>query len=263
MDFVKTQKLLDKINRLHKTIALDPENIEDIERDLMLSYIQQLYAKYKFNTPAIPQVQTPTYTEKPIERPAVVEPTFQQPRPKEANLQKEPSHLSHLAEEERQALEQLKRYAPSEESRRNPKIVTTTTVEKPPIPKVVKEVKKEPITTVYKVQSNNTPKEPEELNKIFESNKVSDLSDKLRQSPISDLTKAMGINEKILTINELFNGDQRAFDMALSKLNSFSNYSEAQDFMSSNLTQKYNWVASKEKQVKAQKFVNLVKRRYS
>ena len=39
---------------------------------------------------------------------------------------------------------------------------------------------------------------------IFEEKPITELSDKLSQTPISDLTKAMGISERIFTVNELF-----------------------------------------------------------
>lgn len=46
------------------------------------------------------------------------------------------------------------------------------------------------------------------------------LADKLQQSPIKDLRSAIGINEKFLFINELFNGDMGRYNKILDELNS-------------------------------------------
>ena len=46
-----------------------------------------------------------------------------------------------------------------------------------------------------------------ELSELFQTEQINELSDKLSFSPISDLTKAMGLNERIFTVNELFGGN--------------------------------------------------------
>lgn len=89
-----------------------------------------------------------------------------------------------------------------------------------------------------------------------------ELSDRLGDSPISDLTKAMGINERMLTVNELFDGDNSAFKQSLSALNEMSSYNEAKSYISNQLIEKYNWVSPK-KRKKAKVFIKLVKRRFN
>ena len=51
----------------------------------------------------------------------------------------------------------------------------------------------------------------------------------------SDLTKAMGINERMLTVNELFDGDNSAFKAALSALNGLDSYEAAKSYISTQL----------------------------
>jgi hypothetical protein len=46
MDSQQARILLEKINALQKSIGLDEGDISGIERDLMLSYIRQLYETY-------------------------------------------------------------------------------------------------------------------------------------------------------------------------------------------------------------------------
>lgn len=89
-----------------------------------------------------------------------------------------------------------------------------------------------------------------------------ELSDRLSERPISDLTKAMGINERMLTVNELFDGDNSAFKAALSALNGLDSYEAAKSYISTQLIEKYNWVSPK-KRKKAKVFIKLVKRRFN
>lgn len=103
----------------------------------------------------------------------------------------------------------------------------------------------------------------EEHAEILEyGSETNELSDRLGDSPISDLTKAMGINERMLTVNELFDGDNGAFKQSLSALNEMSSYNEAKSYISNQLIEKYNWVSPK-KRKKAKVFIKLVKRRFN
>ena len=47
MDIKKTKILLEKINSLYKSIRLDDGPLAGIERDLMLSYLRQLYDEFQ------------------------------------------------------------------------------------------------------------------------------------------------------------------------------------------------------------------------
>ena len=71
----------------------------------------------------------------------------------------------------------------------------------------------------------------EEHEELFEIKEATDLSERLSQSPIKDLNKAMGINERILTTNELFDGNGDAMKDALSTINRLSNFNEAKDYL--------------------------------
>lgn len=93
-------------------------------------------------------------------------------------------------------------------------------------------------------------------------NNQNELSDRLSEQPISDLTKAMGINERMLTINELFDGNNQAFKEALSALNSLNSFEEAKSYISVHLIEQYSWIHPK-KRKKAKVFIKLVKRRFN
>lgn len=103
---------------------------------------------------------------------------------------------------------------------------------------------------------NEFPSINERLNKSTENS----LADKLNQNKIKDLKQAIGINEKFLFINELFEGNLNDYNNAISQLNSMSSKKEADTFIESKLKVKYNWNETS----KAQNiFIQLVERRFS
>ncbi|NNF20893.1 MAG: hypothetical protein HKN67_03045 [Saprospiraceae bacterium] len=103
---------------------------------------------------------------------------------------------------------------------------------------------------------------PPELVELFKFEKVTELSDKLSQKPVPDLKKAMGINERIFTINELFGGDKDEFENLLTALNGLENFDQAKDVLMNSVAKKYLW-QKEDKQNKARNFIKLVQRRYN
>ncbi len=100
------------------------------------------------------------------------------------------------------------------------------------------------------------------LAEIFADEKITALSDKLSLSHINDLTKSMGINERIFTQQELFGNDQGAFNDTLLKLNSFQNFEDAKRYLTDHIITKYAWT-NESKVKKAATFVRLIKRKYT
>ena len=96
------------------------------------------------------------------------------------------------------------------------------------------------------------------LNDAF-SNSDFSLADKLRKKPVEDLISAIGINEKFLFTNDLFNGSSEDFIEHVGILNQQNDLSKALEHINETLVLKYNW-NTKSKQFK--EFVNLVERRY-
>ncbi|HSA04806.1 MAG TPA: hypothetical protein P5145_04350 [Tenuifilaceae bacterium] len=82
-----------------------------------------------------------------------------------------------------------------------------------------------------------------------------DMSTKLQNKPIGDLTKAIGINDKFLFIKELFNGDSARYSETISHLNSFADLNDAIIYLQDN----FEWAESNEY---AAKFIDLVRRKF-
>jgi hypothetical protein len=87
-----------------------------------------------------------------------------------------------------------------------------------------------------------------------------ELQEKLALDPIKDLKAAIGINDKFQFTATLFNGDEKAFEMAVKTINGFKIYAEAQFWIKSNLREQNKWNETAEV-VKA--FDLLVKRRFA
>jgi hypothetical protein len=87
-----------------------------------------------------------------------------------------------------------------------------------------------------------------------------ELQEKLALDPIKDLKAAIGINDKFQFTATLFNGDKKAFEMAVKTINGFKIYAEAQFWIKSNLREQNKWDETAEV-VKA--FDLLVKRRFA
>jgi hypothetical protein len=84
------------------------------------------------------------------------------------------------------------------------------------------------------------------------------IADKFQENKVTDFRTTIGINEKFLFINELFDGNMRIYEEAVQKLNSGTTMAQA-DLMLLDLKIVYNW-DSESPTVK--KFVELVRRKF-
>jgi hypothetical protein len=237
MNLQQAKITLEKINRLYQSMTLD-STIDEHEQQLMLNYIRQFYKAFSgeaMENEAPEVIKAPRVIRKTIDPTPVVQeievPDFTpEPEPKPA-LAPKPT----------------------------PKPVASTPVEQP-----VKEYVAPPAppTPTYQVDklSESVSVQSDDYEELFEMPAAKELSDRLSATPIRDLTKAISINEKILTCNELFAKDKNRFDDALKTLNGFSSFSEARPYLA-NLANEFGWDKKSTKK-KAQIFIKLVRRRY-
>ena len=87
-----------------------------------------------------------------------------------------------------------------------------------------------------------------------------EISDTLQQTPIKDLRKAIGINDRYLFIQSLFKGDDVMFDRSIKTINDFAIYPEAEFWIKRELKLKLGWEDDSDA-VRA--FDQLVKRRFA
>ena len=253
MDFQKTKLLLDKVNALYKSMSADPNQVAVIERDLMRNYLRQLYEQFMEESPSSLATPTPPAPSIPVVPPPPPVPPTPEPALEVIKSKPAPPPPPPPAP----PAEPAPTYTP-------PRIIE--------VPDSVKEINEE----VQEVFNPRIDREPEpiyqappqpmpggdDMEELFSTSEAKELSEKLSELPISDLTKAMGLNERIFTINELFGGDQQLFNNTMSRLNQFSSFSEASRYLAQEVAGKQNWT-KKSKKKKAKEFIKLVKRRYN
>jgi len=84
------------------------------------------------------------------------------------------------------------------------------------------------------------------------------LADKLKMTRINDLRTSIGINQKFLFMNDLFEGENTVFNNAINRLNSCGNGDEAKTVLSE-YSMKYGWSKDSERVIQ---FFELIERRY-
>lgn len=99
----------------------------------------------------------------------------------------------------------------------------------------------------------------ESLNdRLNESKK--ELAHVLKESPIKDLRKGIGINDRFHFVTELFRGDDAMYERSIKTINGFNILSEAEYWMNRELKVKLGWNDSKDN---VQHFYHLVRRRFA
>ncbi|MEI6947033.1 hypothetical protein V9K67_07500 [Paraflavisolibacter sp. H34] len=99
----------------------------------------------------------------------------------------------------------------------------------------------------------------ESLNDKLKQEKV-ELAHLLKTTPIKDLRKAIGLNDKFAFINDLFRGDESMYERSIKTINGFHILQEAEYWINRELKVKLGWNDDKEV---VQHFYHLVKRRFS
>ncbi len=251
MSLQQAKFLLNKINTLYNSVEIDGQ-VSSIERDLMLSYVRQFYEAFLSTEEAPAPIVVPTPEPKPKEvivvpppAPIVVELEIETPPPPPKPA---PVVIAPIAIPTPQpVVMETPKPAPPPPPVEIPKPLPQTVFPEPPRPKTTQKPLIKPAN------------ERVDQSELFEEKLKKELSDKLGEMPIDDIRKAMGLNEKIIFLNDLFDSNQHEFDTAVNTLNSVGNYEAAKNHLAL-LASRFDW-SSKEKQAKP--FIRLVKRRYN
>ena len=89
---------------------------------------------------------------------------------------------------------------------------------------------------------------------------VADLKSAINDTPVRDLRKAIGVNDRYVFINQLFRGDEVMYERSLKTINGFRILPEAEYWMERELKVKLGWDENREA---TRHFYQLVKRRFS
>ena len=225
MDYNRSKALLKKINVLHDSAIDFGGSMTSMERDLLLQYLRDLYESI------LEEGQPTKPTTNRIKRePSVV---ASAPQPVAAPMPA-PAPIERVAEPAQPVI-----------AERHVAVAPT------PQPQPVMEAAVKP----------EGGKKKDRLAALFQSDEAQDLRSKFSSLPISDISKSMGINDKILTINELFGGDQGLFNSVVGELNGFKSFDKAQEYLIGGVAKKQGWYDESKKD-KATTFIKLIRRRY-
>ncbi len=229
MNTTKFNKYLKKIKAFDSLVD-DLSDLSFVERDLLKDYIKKLYE-------SVSELDDSDKIEK------------KQKKHKKSIVAEKSEKHEEIKEE---VQEEIKFVKPEAEEKNNQVSTDDNTID-------VKEQNAE--------NTNSTAKEDESINvspeflELFEVNYGNELSQKLSQIPIKDLTKAFSINERIFTVKELFKGDKDSFEKVIGDLDKLTSLEEAKDYLIKNIIEKHGWDNPKMlKKVKG--FVATIKRRY-
>ena len=226
MDLTKAQRLLLKIQAF-----IDNGNGNDIsrlEKDLMKSYIIQLYD-------AVSTEEAPAHTEKPKQTEIPVA-KFQKHEPPPVYVPEPPKPEPPKPEPEK----------PVYHEPVTPKI--------PDVPLEIKMPVQEPVFELPKFEPVDIPVVEPVKEVIHEHGRFSHI-------PIDNIEAALGLNERIFTLNELFGGNREVFESTCAKLNDLHSFSEAKQLLVSGPARQYKW-SDQERVKMAEHFIRIVARRY-
>ena len=223
MNHKKIKKQINKINSFFESITTDDE-ISKIEKNLLLNYISKLYESI---LDPIDNLVAEAKTSKPV-----------------AMEKKTETGLP--------VVEEIEIIS-------TPQEILVKDAVKPIIPVETKKTVNTPASVVIEASKVELS---EKMISIFEKSRGLEISDKLGNLPLKDLTKVMGINERMFTIKELFGGNQERFKTVMSDINELSGYDEAKEYLIREVATELKW-DSEAHYKKADKFVKLVQRRFS
>ena len=122
------------------------------------------------------------------------------------------------------------------------------------------EVKTTPVSVRNLPEFNTVFAKPSEsLNDTLKEEKL-EVAAALQATPIRDLKKAIGVNDRFLFVNELFRGDENMYERSLKTINAFTIYPEAEYWIQRELKVKLSWPDNSET---VTLFDQLVRRRFA
>ncbi len=239
MDIEKIEKRLKRINTVLEAFKED-NKISSIEKDLLLGYLRELYQLIRdSDADGLELAPKPVSKQQHIEDPHVKE-VINNIMPEKVIVVPKP------------VTESVKSVEPTAEIVLQPKRnISAVEIKKP----------KTALETENAKVSNKTAS-ISDLESIFVKEEIMDLADKLSMMKINDIAQSIGINSRLVMINELFNGDSNLFNDTIKKLNGCSSFEEAKSILINEIALPLNW-EKEDKLKEAQQLVKLVMRKFS
>ncbi len=97
---------------------------------------------------------------------------------------------------------------------------------------------------------------------LFAEKSAQDIADKYQLQKVVTIEGAMGINERMQTINELFGGDHNVFMETVNHIHQLSGFNSAKKYLIEGVATKFSWDKDEHKEM-ASDFVQLVRRKFA
>lgn len=283
MDLTKAQRLINKIQAFLDDGA---HELSRLEKDLIKSYVLQLYEAVTSDDSSVqPEIKKS------------IEPVSHRVHREETSAKHDPSfskpHESKSETKQETFKPEIIKPDPAKEESFKPSYTEYKPVEKTEnayseyIPPVIKQTSPDIQTSVAEVTGKIQPEEsktyynpvtePEKeispslkqpastgeggdpITKLFDLQKTEE--SRFGHVQISSIESAMGLNERIFTLNELFGGDKGMFDAWCDKLNSLNSFAEAKQVLINGPAKDFKWTEPQRLKM-AEQFIRIVSRRY-
>lgn len=106
---------------------------------------------------------------------------------------------------------------------------------------------------------SNLPKEI--IEELFHFEMGIEVSDKLANLPLKSLKGAVGINDKLMIVNTLFQGDMAKYNDLIDRVEKMGDFSQVRQYLQEEIIPKFLW-AEEERVVRAREFIKLINRRF-
>lgn len=120
-------------------------------------------------------------------------------------------------------------------------------------------IKPQPAFTPAAANTFSAPQRPTVNDLLAGKNNSNNLSEENAKPPVTDLKRAITLNEKLLYIKDLFNGYNLAYSEAIDLINKMPDFKTADTFLKNNYAVKNNWEL---KQATVSQFYELLKQRF-
>lgn len=257
MDYVKAKVILKKLSTLIDSFESLGEPISEIESEILHKYIEKLGQLIPSESESSEPSKQPSLKEKatksvigstPEAKPIQGESSQEENISKSANSEheKEVGRPKPIATVPEVPEEEIEIEIVDEDAK--------TASQKKEVPPIKVQKKKVLVSTEDDDADGDT-------SDLWAPVEIKELSHKLSFSPIKNIFKSISINERILTLNELFDGDSKAFKETLDHLETFDNFEDAAEYLRKGVAADYQWEEG-EKLKKANNFMKIVQRRF-
>ena len=247
MDLIRAQHLLTKIQAFIEDG--NDSSLSRLEKDLIKSYVIQLYDALSSETQTrIPDV---------VKAPEITAQKFHQPETPQVITTK-----PIVQPEEKIVFQPEVKEVPQVPEIKVPVVEPVITVRKPEPTPVYAQHTEPVLKVVHQPELLHTSKDAvPALTKLFEMPFGDDSSGISSRAPVASIESALGLNERIFTLNELFGGNKTLFDSTCTELNNLHSYEEATSLLMRGPARQFDW--SDPARIKmAEHFIRIVARRY-